>query len=115
MTGITFEPDARPEISNLLGIYGSLLALQNPEIYDSMSFDDIMAECTDNFSTMDTKSFKSTLTELLVDTICPIGDEIRRLGNDEQYVRRVVSEGADHAREIAQRTMKDYYTLMKLQ
>jgi tryptophanyl-tRNA synthetase len=50
---------------------------------------------------------KAELAERLVETIVPIGDEIRRLLADPAHLDAVLANGADEARAIAAETVAD--------
>ncbi len=49
--------------------------------------------------------FKTALTDVLVQRICPIGAEIERLLRDPQHIDGVLERGAASARGIAHDTM----------
>ena len=49
--------------------------------------------------------FKSTLVDLAVSKLGPIGAEMKKLTQDAAYVDSVLADGADRARVIAAETM----------
>ena len=49
---------------------------------------------------------KNKLTELLLSEICPIGKEIKRLMNDETYLREILKKGTEKAGVIAEENLK---------
>jgi len=85
--------EARPEADNLVGIYAAL---------SGRSKEDVLRE----FGGGQFSSFKSTLVDLSVEKLGPIGAEMKRLTQDPSYVDSVLSDGADRARVIAAQTMK---------
>ncbi|MFK5978437.1 MAG: tryptophan--tRNA ligase [Rhizobiaceae bacterium] len=84
----------RPEAENLIGIYAALA--------DS-SKEAVISE----FSGQDFSVFKPALVELAVEKLSPITDEMRRLMADPAGVDKVLTDGADRAREIADQTIRD--------
>ncbi|RTL53824.1 MAG: tryptophan--tRNA ligase [Bradyrhizobiaceae bacterium] len=84
--------ETRPEADNLVGIYAAL---------SGRSKADILHE----FGGGQFSSFKSTLVDLSVDKLGPIGAEMKRLTADTAYVDSVLADGADRARVIAAETM----------
>ncbi|MBY0381845.1 MAG: tryptophan--tRNA ligase [Xanthobacteraceae bacterium] len=85
--------EARPEADNLVGIYAAL---------SSRSKADVLRE----FGGWQFSSFKSTLVDLSVEKLGPIGAEMKRLTQDPAYVDSILSNGADRARVIAAETMR---------
>ena len=78
----------RPEAENLFGIYSSL---KNQKLEESIiEFDG------KNFST-----FKTKLSELLIEKISPISKEIKKLLSDEKHLDAILLEGSDKAEKIA--------------
>lgn len=84
--------EARPEADNLVGIYAAL---------SGKSKADILKE----FGGGQFSSFKSTLVDLSVEKLGPIGAEMKKLTQDPSYVDSVLADGADRARIIAVETM----------
>ena len=89
----------RPEAANLVGIYAAL---------SGKSDEDVLAE----FGGQGFGAFKPALAELVVDKISPIGDEMRRLEADTDYLQSVLSEGAKKASEIADETVREVKELV---
>ena len=80
--------DKRLEVLNLLGIYSSL-SNQNLDKVKSI------------FEGKNFSSFKDNLSELLVETIVPIGKKIKDLLKDEQYLDKILDKGAEKANNLA--------------
>lgn len=94
--GITWEPDRRPELANLLRIYGSLVGARPDSIAEQLA-------------TSDFGQFKTRLTEVLVETVVPIGKKTRvLLEGDRVELRQLIAEGAQLANQIAQPRLRHY-------
>ena len=65
--------------------------------------------CGKNFST-----FKSKLSESVVEKICPIGKEIKKLLKDESYLDGVLEKGTKRANLIAKTNLKEIYKIVGL-
>ncbi len=79
---------ARPEASNLVGIYAALSGEADAEVlarYAGQGFG----------------AFKPALVEVAVTALSPIGAEMRRLMDDPAEIDRVLAAGAEQAREVA--------------
>ncbi|QIZ21024.1 tryptophan--tRNA ligase [Candidatus Pelagibacter giovannonii] len=83
----------RPEAENLLGIYSSL---KNQNLEKSL-----MELNGKNFS-----EFKEQLSEILIERIMPISQEIKKLLEDINFLDSVLLEGSDKADKIASKKMK---------
>ena len=62
-----------------------------------------------NFST-----FKSKLIESLVEKICPIGNEIKKLLKDKNYLNKILEKGSKRADIIAKNNLKEVYEIIGL-
>jgi tryptophanyl-tRNA synthetase len=82
----------RPEADNLVGIYAALSGRSKP---------DVLRE----FGGGQFSGFKSTLVDLAVAKLGPIGAEMKKLTQDHAYVDSVLVDGANRARVIASETM----------
>ena len=89
---VTFDPE-RPGITNLLGIYQSLTG---------QSAQEIEAE----FAGKGYGDFKAALTERLVATLSPIQARYRELMNDLPELERILWQGADEVRPMAETTLR---------
>ena len=84
----------RPEADNLVGIFAAL---------NQQTKQDVLRQFGGgNFS-----AFKSSLVDLAVAKLGPIGSEMKRLGQDAAYIDAVLADGSARARELAAKTMKD--------
>ncbi len=84
--------EQRPEADNLVGIYAALSGRAKA---------DVLRE----FGGGQFSNFKSSLVDLAVDKLGPIGAEMKRLTADPGYVDGVLSDGAARARVLADATM----------
>jgi len=88
------ELDGRPEAKNLIGIYAALADKSSQEVLTG-------------FAGQQFGAFKPALAELAVEKLAPINAEMRKLMDDPAHVDRVLTDGADRARVIAQQTMRE--------
>ena len=93
------ELEQRPEAKNLIGIYGSLMGLNIEK--------SILKFSGKNFS-----EFKENLSEILVDKIVPISNEIKKLLNEKKYLDEILSEGCKKADIIASKKVKKIHEIL---
>ena len=84
----------RAEAENLLGIYSSIL--NQP-----------LDKTLDEFAGKNFSDFKIKLAEILSSKISPISDEIKKLINDQEYLDKILLEGAIKAEEIAGKKIEE--------
>ena len=84
----------RPEAENLLGIYSSFL-------------NQTLAKTLDEFEGKNFADLKNQLAEILSNEISPISDEIKKLTNDQQYLDKILLDGAGKAEQIAGKKIKE--------
>ena len=100
----------RPEVKNLIGILSAIKQIEEP----AREWDDMkVCQALDDRNAT-TKDLKDELTEVLVQHVCPIGENIRALERDPVHLSTVLKKGGDKAREIAEDTMKDVRASMGL-
>jgi len=85
--------EERPEAKNLLGIYSNLT---NSSLEKSIEI----------FAGKNFSEFKEKLSEVLVDKIQPISEEIKKLLNDKLYLDNILLEGVERANIIASKKIK---------
>ncbi|MDA9585185.1 tryptophan--tRNA ligase [Candidatus Pelagibacter sp.] len=93
LPGVIDSLTERPEAENLLGIYSSL---KNQNLEKSL-----IELNGKNFS-----EFKEQLSEVLIERIIPISQEIKKLLEDIDFLDSVLLEGSDKADKIASKKMK---------
>ena len=84
----------RPEAQNLLGIYSSL---NNSTLDNSIK----------KFSGKNFSEFKEELSELLVNKVLPISEEINKLLKDQSYLDSILLDGVAKANNIASKKIKN--------
>jgi tryptophanyl-tRNA synthetase len=93
MPNSTKDLNERLEAKNLLGIYSSLT---NSTLEKSVEI----------FAGKNFSEFKEKLSEVLVDRIQPITQEIKKLINDKSYLDKILLEGVERADKIASQKIK---------
>ena len=93
------ELSTRPEAKNLIGIYSSL---------SGTTFEKTIYE----FSGKNFSKFKENLSQVLVDKISPISNEINKLLNEKTYLEEILSEGCKKANEIASKKIKKIHEIL---
>ena len=93
------ELNDRPEARNLIGIYSS--------ISDSTLESSIQKFSGKNFS-----DFKENLSEILIDKLSPISDEIKRLLKEKSYLDEILEEGSKKAENIASKKIKEIHDII---
>jgi tryptophanyl-tRNA synthetase len=88
------ELEARPEATNLINIFAALSNQTPKQICQRYA--------GQNFST-----FKNDLSDLMIEKILPIGQEIHRLLQDKAELDRILSTGAQRANELSEMHMKE--------
>ncbi len=83
----------RLEAANLVGIYAALADISQQEVLDQ-------------FGGKGFGTFKPALAELAVDRLAPIAMEMRRYLAEPDMIEKILKEGADRARVMAEDTMK---------
>ncbi|MCA1955806.1 tryptophan--tRNA ligase [Zymomonas sp.] len=91
----------RPEAKNLLGIYSAL---------KGESLGDVLQQ----FSGQGFGQFKPALADLVVESIAPIRDKLAGFKNDPAEIDRILSQGAEKAAVIAEKTLNKAYRSMGL-
>ncbi len=99
---ITYDPENRPEVSNLLMLI-SLCTGEEPEA--------IAEKIGDNGGGM----LKSMLTESLNEKLRPLREERKRLEASPDYIRQVLLTGAEKARSIAIQTLNEVRHVMNME
>jgi len=83
----------RAEAKNLITIYSSISGMT-------------MEKSIQKFSGKNFSQLKEDLSQMLVDKIVPISNEIKKLINDRRYLDAIVSEGCKKADEIASKKIE---------
>ena len=92
---------SRPEALNLITIYA---AMNNIEI----------EKVIEEYANTEFSSFKKKLSESIISTLSPIGNEINKLLDNQDYLDSIILKGADKARSIANPVINEVYQKMGL-
>ena len=87
------ELEKRLEALNLLNIYSDITNKSLKEVLKEMSGKDF-------------SYFKNKLSEVLVDSVCPIGKKIKELMSDKMYLEKVLIKGKEKASKKAEENLK---------
>jgi len=83
----------KPALTNLLNIY-SLFAKKS------------VSEIEKQYTGKGYGDFKKDLAEVIIEGLKPIQDKLKELDNDPTYIEKVLKDGAEKIRPIAEKTMK---------
>lgn len=90
---ITYQPDERPDLANLLRIYSAITDIdvkKSPQLFEG---DNMFA-------------FKEKLTDKLIDKLCPIGEKAMKMcETEEDKLLEILDQGAKHAHQQAEATL----------
>ena len=93
------ELDKRPEAKNLIGIYSSLT-------------DSTLEKSINEFSGKNFSEFKDSLSQVLVDKIQPISNEIKKLLEEKNFLDQILSQGSEKADKIASNKVKKIHEII---
>jgi len=99
MPNINDDLKNRPEVLNMLGMYSSL---------SNKNLDKVKSE----FEGKNFSFFKENLSDLLVEKIEPIGNKIKDLLKEREYLDRILEEGANKANNLASKKIKELKRLV---
>jgi len=91
----------RHEAQNLISIYASINGIEISKVLKEFG--------GKNFST-----FKSKLSESVIEKISPIGKEINKLLKDNDYLNNILKKGSKSADLIAKNNLKEIYEIIGL-
>lgn len=96
--GISYDVEARPEVSNLLTIYASMRGITTEAAVELCK-------------TMNFAAFKAELTDALIAHLHPIRERFHHLMDDAAMLNQLLTKGAEKANALAEDTMhpvRDY-------
>ena len=99
---VSYDPTKRPAVSNLVSIYAAVTGLSHEDV------------CT-KYQGKQTVDFKDELADVLIEKIFPIQKEMMYLEQNPDYVDKVLSEGAEKAKELANTNLNQVKQLLGLQ
>jgi len=91
----------RNEAANLISIYASL---------NDVDIENVLNE----FGGKNFSIFKNKLSDSIIDRICPIGNEIKKLLKDKSYLSKILTEGSNKADIIAKKNIHEIYNRVGL-
>lgn len=91
-SAVTYQPEERPGVSNLVSIYSALSGRSTDEVVE-------------DFTGKETLELKDSLTGVIVSYLKPIQERIIELEEDEGHIEQVLADGARRARERASVTI----------
>ncbi len=91
----------RYEAANLISIYASVNEIEISKVLKEFG--------GKNFST-----FKSKLSESLIEKVCPIGEEINKLLKEKDYLNKILTSGTKKADLLAKSNLKEIYEIIGL-
>lgn len=98
---VTYDPEKRPEISNLL-LLASLCSGKSPE------------EIAQEIGDQGAGQLKKRLTESINEYLKPLRKKRTELESNMDYVRQVLKNGVDNARQIASETLEEVREVMHM-
>ncbi|MHC4798847.1 MAG: tryptophan--tRNA ligase, partial [Planctomycetota bacterium] len=98
---ITYDPEHRPEVANLLRI-ASLSLGRTPE------------QIAEEIGDRGAAKLKELVTDSLNNYLVPVRTRRRELEKDTLYIRHVLERGIEKAREVGSRTLQEVRDIMKM-
>ncbi len=86
--------EKKPEALNLINIYSDLTSKS-------------LEKSLNELKGKEYSFLKKKLSEILIEVICPVGKKIRDLLDDKSYLEKVLKEGTQKARNIAEHNLKE--------
>ena len=93
------ELEDRPEASNLIGIYAALSKKLEIEVLNE-------------FGGKGFGVFKPALADLAVSVLEPINTELVKLLDDKSYLKMILNNGSEKAKDISSKVLSDVYKIM---
>uniref|UniRef100_A0A3P9IMV0 tryptophan--tRNA ligase n=1 Tax=Oryzias latipes TaxID=8090 RepID=A0A3P9IMV0_ORYLA len=85
---VTFDPETRPGVSNLVMIHAAMAAI---------SVEDALSQARG----LDTGAYKKLVSDAVIQRLTPIRQEIGKLRSDRAYLEGLLAQGRKKARELA--------------
>jgi tryptophanyl-tRNA synthetase len=99
---VTFDPDKRPGVSNLISIHSFVSGRTVEEICGEVQ-------------NVNTGKYKLQVAEAVISHVQPIQKRIDDLMSDEEYLAKVLKMGAEKATEISENTLDEVKRKLGLQ
>lgn len=91
---VTYDPQERPGVSNLLTIHSAVAG---------KSVEEVCAEAGD----ANTAAYKDLVAEALIEHLRPIREQTRHLLDNKDYLQKILEEGSAAAQALAEATMAE--------
>ncbi|XP_076373038.1 tryptophan--tRNA ligase, mitochondrial-like [Tachypleus tridentatus] len=98
-SAVTFSPEERPGVSNLINIHNLFTGLTPEEICEQ-------SMC------LETAQYKLVLAEIVIEKLKPLQKRIDNILKEPQHIQYVLQKGAEKATEIAISTMTQVKKLL---
>ncbi|KAM4731962.1 tryptophan--tRNA ligase, mitochondrial [Anableps anableps] len=85
---VTFDPETRPGVSNLVTIHAAMAKVS-------------VEEALSQARGLDTGTYKGLVSEAVIQRLMPIREEIRRLRTERAHLEGLLAQGTSRARELA--------------
>src|SRR3712207_4766791 len=93
---VVADPEGKPGVTNLLTIHSALSGRSVPELEE-------------HFAGRGYGDLKKELAEVVTDFVTPVRARTQELLDDRAELQRVLARGAERAREVAGRTVREVY------
>lgn len=91
---VTFDPETRPGVSNLVTIHAGVARIS-------------VEEAVSQARGLDTGAYKTLVSDAVVQRLAPIREEIQRLRKDPGHLEAVLALGTCRARELAAPVLRE--------
>ncbi|XP_075996526.1 tryptophan--tRNA ligase, mitochondrial [Genypterus blacodes] len=91
---VTFDPESRPGVSNLVTIHAAAALIS-------------VEEAVLQARGLDTGAYKTLVSEAVIQRLTPIREEIHRLRSDRAHLEAVLARGTCRARDLAAPVLKE--------
>lgn len=91
---VSFDPQTRPGVSNLVTIHAAMAMIS-------------VEEAVSQARGLDTRAYKMLVSEAVIQRLTPIREEIQRLRSDRAHLEAVLARGTCRARELAAPVLKE--------
>ena len=98
---VRYDTENKPGISNLISIYGAISGKTNDEVekkFEGKGYGD----------------FKKAVAECVIEELRPLQTKYKELVSNPEYLKQIYVEGANKAKEKAEKTLRDVYSKIGL-
>ena len=98
---VRYDTENKPGISNLISIYGAISGKTNDEVEKE-------------FKGKGYGDFKKAVAECVIEELRPLQTKYKELVSNPEYLKQIYVEGANKAKEKAEKTLRDVYSKIGL-